>query len=166
MKHIPKGSKILDLGCGFNGNLLNRIKTDIREGFGLDISINTEHKDEIIHLEKHDLNQPLPFEDCTFDIATSLANLEHLENPQNSIKEIFRALKPGGVLLLTTPSIYGKPVLEFLAYLRLVSKQEIEDHKNYFNKKILLDLCKETGFSFSKHQYFQFGMNNFLIARK
>jgi len=166
IKYIPRNSKVLDLGCGFNGILLHRIKDKISAGLGLDLSVNQKMSDKNITLISHDLTKALPFEDCTFDVVTSLANLEHLENPHQTIQEIHRVLKKGGVLLLTTPSIYGKPVLEFLAFLRLVSNQEIEDHKNYFNKKILLDLCRETGFSFFRHQYFQIGMNNFLLAKK
>ena len=166
IKSIPPGSKVLDLGCGFNGKLLKKIEEKISLGVGIDISVNSQNKSSKIKLIAHDLNYPLPFSENEFDVVTSLANLEHLESPQKSLEEIYRVLKPGGILLLTTPSTYGKPVLEFLAFFGVVSKQEIQDHKNYFTKNILKRYCKEIGFSSCKHKYFQMGMNNFLTARK
>lgn len=164
--YIPSNSKVLDLGCGYRGKFLKKISGKISRGVGLDISVSPNFLTAKIDLIAHDLNRPLPFQNNKFDVVVSLANLEHLEEPEKSLMEIHRVLKPGGILLLTAPSTYGKPVLELLSFLRLVSRQEIEDHKNYFNKKILLDYCENIGFSSCKHKYFQAGMNNFLIAKK
>lgn len=165
-RHIPPNARVLDLGCGYNGNLLQKIRRKISGGAGLDISVNREIEDSKISLIAHDLNNPLPFSDSEFDVVSSLANLEHLHQPEDSLKEIQRVLKPGGILLLTTPSVCAKPILETLAFLRIVSREEIRDHKNYFNKKILTDLCKKAGFASISHSYFQFGMNNFVTATK
>lgn len=163
---IPENSIVLDLGCGYHGRLLSKIKNKISSGLGIDLSVDPIFSNEKIKLLSRDLNESLPVTDNEFDVVVSLANLEHLEDPRGMIQEIYRSLKPGGFLLLTTPSIYGKPVLELLAFLGLISKQEIRDHKNYFNKKILKDYCENIGFSSCKHKYFQAGMNNFLIAIK
>jgi 2-polyprenyl-3-methyl-5-hydroxy-6-metoxy-1,4-benzoquinol methylase len=38
------------------------------------------------------------------DIAISLAVIEHLREPENFISEIFRCLKPGGLIYLSTPN--------------------------------------------------------------
>jgi ubiquinone/menaquinone biosynthesis C-methylase UbiE len=166
IRHIPGNSRVLDLGCGFEGNLLRKIKDRISSGVGLDISVNHENEDLKIKLFAHDLNEKLPFSENEFDVVTSLANLEHLEIPKKTLEEIYRVLKPEGILLLTTPSTHGKPALEFLAFFGIVSKQEIQDHKNYFNKHNLLEYCKTIGFTSSTHKYFQLGMNNFLTAKK
>lgn len=166
IRHIPRESRVLDLGCGFRGSFLREIFPKISSGVGLDISVSNNSDNEKIIIQVHDLNEPLLFSNDEFDIVTSLANLEHLENPARVLREIQRVLKPGGRLLLTTPSTCAKPVLEFLSLIGLVSRQEIKDHKNYFNKKILTDLAKKAGFSSARHKYFQLGMNNFLIATK
>jgi ubiquinone/menaquinone biosynthesis C-methylase UbiE len=167
IRHIPPNSKVLDVGCGYNGKLLHKIKNGIASGYGVDISVNPGHKDDKINLATHDLSNPLPFQNNEFDVVTSLANLEHLDNPSYAIKEIYRVLKPEGFLLLTVPTTFSKPVLEFLSYkLGLISEQEIRDHKQYANRKILINFCKEIGFSSFKHSYFQFWMNNFLLAKK
>jgi len=165
-RHIPKNSKILDLGCGYNAIFAKRINNNCKY-VGLDISININTNINNATLIEHDLNKSLPFNNNTFDVVTSLANLEHLQSPNAMIKEIHRVLNPGGILLLTTPSIWSKPVLEFLSFkLHLISKQEIMDHKNYFNKKILEEYCEKSNFSYYKHNYFQLFMNNFLYAKE
>jgi len=166
IKFIPEGSRVLDLGCGFEGKLLKEIESKIAYGIGVDLSVNQDIANSKIKLIEHNLNEDLPFEGEGFDIVISLANLEHLNNPTQVLKEAQRVLKPGGTLLLTAPSVYGRPVLEFLTFLRLISQWEIQDHKNYFNKKLLLEYCKQAGFSKCDHKYFQLGMNNFLYAKK
>ena len=167
IKYIPAKSKVLDLGCGYNGKLLREIKDRIITGFGIDISVDPEHQDDKIFLIEHDLAYPLPFKDNEFDAVTSLANLEHLYNPEDTLKEVYRVLKPGGILLLTAPSTYSKPVIEFLSFgLHLISEDEIKDHKQYANRRILNEYCRIAGYSSWKQQYFQFWMNNFLIAKK
>jgi ubiquinone/menaquinone biosynthesis C-methylase UbiE len=167
IKHITNGSKVLDIGCGYNADFLKKIQNKNCECVGLDISVNKEIKSTSINLVEHDLNKKLPFNDDIFDVVTSLANLEHLISPEAVLSEIYRVLKPGGTLLLTTPSVYAGPVLEFMSFkLHLISENEIKDHKNYFNKDILVNLCKKVGFLYVKHRYFQFFMNNFVIAGK
>lgn len=165
-KYIPKKSRVLDLGCGYSGNFLKMIEPEIGSAVGIDISVDKNKESEKIGLIEHDLNQPLPFPDSEFDIVTSLANLEHLDAPDKCFAEVYRVLKPGGKLLLTAPSTFGKPVIDILAFIGLVSKQEIKDHKHYFNKKSLTELSRQTGFSKCRHQYFQLGMNNFIIATR
>lgn len=164
--HIPKGSRLLDLGCGYEGRLLKKISSKISSGTGIDIAVDKNFSDDKIRLLSYDLNSPLPFPENKFDAITSLASLEHLNDPKKALEEMFRVLKPGGILLLTAPSFFGKPVLEFLAFVGLVSRQEIRDHKNYFDKCNLLEYCEKIGFSSCKHKYFQLGMNNFLMATK
>jgi len=167
IKHITNSSKVLDLGCGYNAGFLKEIQDKKCECTGVDISVNRNHNLNTTVLVEQDLNKGLPFVDNTFDYVTSLANLEHLQNPKNILSEAYRVLKPGGILLLTTPSLYAKPVLEFLSFkLHFISENEIKDHKNYFNKSILTDLCRKVGFSDIKHGYFQFFMNNIIVAKK
>jgi len=57
-------------------------------------------------LFKHtDLNQGIPFEDQFFDTVVCIEGIEHLENQFLLIREIARVLRPGGKLILTTPSL-------------------------------------------------------------
>jgi len=110
----------------------------------------------------------LPFNENSFDFVIMLAVLEHLDHPAEIVREIERVLKPKGKLILTVPSRYSKPVLEFLAYkLKIVNEEEINNHKKYYNYKDLEKLFEETDkLKIQEHKYFQFYMNNFCIVQK
>lgn len=46
----------------------------------------------------------LPLGDASIDVAASLAVIEHLRDPAKFLSEIYRCLKPGGVVYLSTPN--------------------------------------------------------------
>lgn len=136
-------------------------------GIGVDFKapcIKTERLETISAVLKKDL----PFQERSFDLITMLAVLEHLDHPEAILKEIARLLRPGGGLLLTVPSWYAKPVLEFLAFrIGIVNSDEIRDHKRYFNREDLLDLIEATpGLQVVHHEYFQWRFNNLLFATR
>jgi ubiquinone/menaquinone biosynthesis C-methylase UbiE len=56
-----------------------------------------------IIFRKLDLNQVLPFDDETFDRIVSINVLYALDNPQNTIREFWRVLKPNGLLVVANP---------------------------------------------------------------
>ena len=45
-----------------------------------------------------------PVQDNSVDFAVSLAVIEHLRDPENFLSEVFRCLKPGGLVYLSTPN--------------------------------------------------------------
>src|SRR5437868_10950404 len=65
---------------------------------------------EIFRLEGVDVHQgnldaELPFGDRSFDYVTCLEGLEHIENPQQAMREFARVLKPAGHLIVSVPNI-------------------------------------------------------------
>lgn len=46
----------------------------------------------------------LPFEDNSFDLVTCQTVLIHLENPQAALNEMFRVVRPGGLVLCVEPN--------------------------------------------------------------
>jgi len=50
--------------------------------------------------------QSLPLEDNSVDAFICSAILEHVEEPQKAVKEMYRALKPGGYCFIYIPFLY------------------------------------------------------------
>lgn len=173
LKHIADRDSIgmiLDIGCGYNAELLNRLIhkfKNVNSAIGLDLAVNKASDSQKIRLIEGDLNQPLSLPDNTFDLVTATAVLEHIDNYSRLINEIHRVLKPGGILFLTTPAPTAKPILEFLAFtLRILDEVEIRDHKNYFSKKTLQTLLNSHRFKEITVGSFQLGLNNFAYCKK
>ena len=61
--------------------------------------VKKEGLEELIHFQKADC-QSLPFEHNTFDIVTISFGVRNFENLAQSLSEIHRVLKPGGLLLI------------------------------------------------------------------
>jgi len=54
-----------------------------------------------------DLNKQLNFDSNIFDTIILSDVINHLEEPEIALKEIYRILKPGGVLILNAPFLYN-----------------------------------------------------------
>lgn len=52
-----------------------------------------------------DLAEPLPYDDNTFDFVICQEGIEHMQDQLGCFQEFHRVLKPGGQMLLTTPSL-------------------------------------------------------------
>jgi ubiquinone/menaquinone biosynthesis C-methylase UbiE len=164
---IPSGATLLDIGCGRSATLLKAVSPHIHQGIGVDFKVQPiqTHNIQTLPLK---LADELPFEDSSFDVVTMLAVLEHIEHEKAILLEVQRVLRDGGRLILTVPSIWSQPVLEFLSYrLKLVDEAEIRDHKRYYDRNQLRKvLIEEVNFQDFYHQYFQFWMNNFCTVSK
>jgi SAM-dependent methyltransferase len=55
--------------------------------------------------DRADLGEPLPYASGTFDAATLVEVLEHLEHPLRAVQEAVRVVRPGGVVVATTPNM-------------------------------------------------------------
>jgi 2-polyprenyl-3-methyl-5-hydroxy-6-metoxy-1,4-benzoquinol methylase len=149
-REIKKGAKLLDLGClGYNGELLQELSGQISGGTGIDLSVNPKTK-----LIKGRVDQKLPIASNTFDAISALAIIEHVDYPEIMLQESYRVLKPGGIVLITTPSLLGKLPLEIMAALGLISKTEIDDHKRYYTRSTLRQALMKAGYKQVKVKYF------------
>jgi len=159
--------RLLDIGCGWEAKLLRANEPYIASGIGVDFKAPAISIQKIKTISLT-LQDRLPFEDQSFDFITMLAVMEHLENDEAILKECARLLRPGGGLLITVPSWYAKPVLEFLSYkLNLINPAEIKDHKRYYNREDLLRLLgRVAGLRIKEHSYFQLRFNNRLFCHR
>ena len=169
IKYIERYSSpiVLDIGCGKKYWLLNKLKNKIDKGYGIDKHI-TNQSSKNIKLINYNLEHGIPLRNNEIDVITMLAVLEHLNDPLFILSEINRVLKPGGMILLTVPTIWSQPVLEFLSFkLGIVDPILIQDHKTYYNRQMLTELFSEVeGLFIEEHKYFQCFMNNFVIGLK
>lgn len=159
LNQTPKIKTIYDLGCG-SGNLVRALRQKGFDAFGVDVKAGE-------NILAADLNKPLPMASESIDFVTSLANIEHLNEPLLNLQEIHRVLRKEGTLVLTTPSTAAKPILECLAFkLKLIDPMEILDHKMYFSKKLLQSYLSQAGFKKISVTRFQCGMNLHAVATK
>ncbi len=162
---------VMDVWCGYNADFLRKIGKLYHPSkmIAFDLKLNQEFllKEGVKSIE-WDLNKDFPLDEKV-DLIFATAILEHLDKPVWFLTNCHKYLNPGGILLLTTPSIRSQPILEFLAYkVRIISEEEIRDHKEYFDRKRLREYCTKAWFNLEKihHEYFEFGMNNLIVATK
>ena len=166
-KYIPVGSKILDLGCGYNGELLTDLSSILQSGVGVDLSVNPKYSNEMVKLSTGRVDHKLPFPDKSFDVVSALAIIEHVDDPDMMLHEMLRVLRPGGLVLITTPSLAGKLPLEIMARLGIISDAEISDHKRYYTRQTLADAIKGAGLRSVKVRHFGIMyLNLFGIAKR
>ncbi len=100
---LPKGGKILDLGCGRGEFLRGFIRCGLN-GYGVDRStIGKSVCPEAEILQSDIENEPLPYNDNSFDVVFSKSVLEHFYYPEKLVQEIYRILNPGGLVITMVP---------------------------------------------------------------
>lgn len=102
LKDYPRGS-LLDVPAG-EGALASRL---IRLGFQVRCSdLYTEiFRLPGVEIRRGDLSKELPYADAEFDYLTCVEGIEHIENPQQAVREFARVLRPNGHLIVSTPNI-------------------------------------------------------------
>jgi 2-polyprenyl-3-methyl-5-hydroxy-6-metoxy-1,4-benzoquinol methylase len=117
-EYLPEVSKLkmLDLGCGAGGVCVSFANRNNRV-VGLDLDKKLINLTKINVSDSEDNFPPsggvseilssgtdLPFEDGTFDLVLCNDVIEHLDKQEELVREIYRVLKEGGYLYLTTPN--------------------------------------------------------------
>lgn len=102
--NLQSGQKFLDIGCGRGEFLRGFIRCGI-QGYGVDQSNAAERYCPEAILSIVDLeNDALPYDNEYFDVVYSKSVIEHFHYPDKLVKEIYRVLKPGGLVITLCPS--------------------------------------------------------------
>ena len=75
--------------------------------------------------------------------------IEHLENPQNELKILYKLLKRGGILIVGTPNVSSIAAKIFQGNFRLFGP----GHLCLFTPKNLNDILQSNGFEVFKREY-------------
>lgn len=102
-----KPGRLLDWGCGFGqvtallrAEDVDVVAFDFRPDVPAPAVVPLERYPEIgVHISPDPV--VLPFEEATFDTVLSCGVLEHVADPDGSLDEIRRVLRPGGVFHVT-----------------------------------------------------------------
>jgi 2-polyprenyl-3-methyl-5-hydroxy-6-metoxy-1,4-benzoquinol methylase len=149
----PLGTRILDAGCG-NGYLISQLVDRGLECFGVDPSETgitlARGSCPAANFACFDLTVDtgaLILE--SFDIVTCIEVIEHVYAPRLLLSNLFRLLKPGGKLILTTP-YHG-----YFKNLAIVTSGRFDRHLNplwdhghikFFSHRTLKSALSEAGF--------------------
>jgi SAM-dependent methyltransferase len=98
-----EGGRVLDAPCG-EGALALRLGQTGREVCCVDC-VEDILQVEGVEFRLGDLQGRLPFDDAFFDAAACVDGIEHVENPFHLAREFGRVLRPGGLLVLSTPNV-------------------------------------------------------------
>ncbi len=167
-----RSGRILDIGCGSFPYFLAH--TAFKEKFAVDqlrMPAETAAQNQI-EFYTLNLNEAprLPFADEYFDAVTLLAVVEHL-NPDSMavlFQESCRVLRPGGMVILTTPAAWSDGLLKTMARMNLVSAEEIHEHAFAYTLPLLGWHFGQAGFKMSKVRfgYFELMLNMWATAEK
>ncbi|TML98222.1 MAG: class I SAM-dependent methyltransferase [Actinobacteria bacterium] len=110
------GRKVLDLGC--RDGSLSRAYADGNEIVGVDADREALAAAAELGIETHwaDLDEPLDFDDASFDVVVAGELLEHLRDPHRVVDDLRRVLRSDGTFVASVPNAYRlKNRLRFLA---------------------------------------------------
>jgi 2-polyprenyl-3-methyl-5-hydroxy-6-metoxy-1,4-benzoquinol methylase len=150
---IGKGRKVLDVGC-LGGRLSRLILEANNEVWGVELNEAAAREAERrgVRVKVANVEEGLPFEAATFDAVHAGEIIEHLYDTKFFLEEANRVLRPGGVLVFTTPNLNSLDNrLRVLAggYLGLAGaypEDHFGGHIRVFNLGKIHELCRQTGF--------------------
>jgi 2-polyprenyl-6-hydroxyphenyl methylase/3-demethylubiquinone-9 3-methyltransferase len=116
-----KASTVLDVGCG-GGFLSNALAKENFSVTGIDLSAPSlevarafDHTQSVQYVRGNAYD--LPFSESTFDAVTCMDFLEHIDCPEQVIRECARVLKPGGLFFFHT---FNRNPVSWFVVIKLV----------------------------------------------
>lgn len=161
-KWIPQDAVCLDYGCGDGSRYGRATKERGVDYRGFDISEMALEQARTLGLNVGPLNAEgkTTLVDASVDAAICFEVLEHLQEPQNALAEIFRCLKPGGHALLSVPNAgFWTQRIEFLftgfwcpggSPITARKAPWRDPHVRFYNPSVLRHLAISCGFELAQ----------------
>ncbi len=96
------GGRLLDVGCG-TGFVISLAHDQFERIDGIDVTRAMLDRVDVssgnVHLHEG-VAESMPFEDGTFDMASSYAFMHHVQDHRAILKEVHRVLRPGGLFYI------------------------------------------------------------------
>ena len=159
---LETGQLVLDMGCGEGRHSIGAMLETPANVIGLDLSfkdLNTAKS----RLNDFDLSgsdtfctfgvgniKNIPIENASLDAVMCSEVLEHVDSPKESIQELVRVLKPGGIMALSVPRYLPELICWKL------SKEYSETpggHVRIFKHKQLRDLAVSNGLHYQSFHW-------------
>lgn len=164
------GKDVADMGCGYQATIMRRYLDSAGSALLVDLSLADDLK---LHPNVTAIEGELPgvlteLPARSLDVIFCMSVIEHLWEPELSLTEFRRLLRPGGVCAINVPSWAGKRFLEYSAFkLGRSPAEEMEDHKMYYDPRDLWPLLVKAGFRPSHIRVFKhkFRLNTFALCR-
>jgi len=138
---IGRGKRVLDLGC--RSGALTRHFLEGNSVVGLDVDVAALEKAAALGIEPVQANveDPLPFEDGSFDAVVAGELFEHLQFPDALVAEIRRVLRSDGVIVGSVPNAFR--LQSRLRFLRGRPPEDDPTHLRLFSPDAMRELLRD-----------------------
>jgi SAM-dependent methyltransferase len=146
---LEEGSSVLDMGCGEGRHTIGLFIEKKINAFGFDLSIDDLNIARSRLRDFPSINK-LPFAEGAYDSVICSEVLEHVDSPEESIRELVRVLKPGGILALSVPRFLP----EWICWRLSEGYQNMPGgHVRIFKHSTLKQLATEAGVGYEKFHW-------------
>ena len=165
---------VLDIGCGGESSLVDILEKGQRY-VGVDIQKDTIErlKVEKPECEFHCVDVEVEGSlvktvNSRFDTIVAIAVIEHLKDPAALLQQCKTMLKPGGRIVITTPTPLGDKLMRTFKSTFRIKHEEMEEyspHVTNFDEQSLSDLLtRENQLEVKCYRRFEFGLNQLIVA--
>ena len=156
LARIPRGARILDIGCGFGGSSLYLCKQFAAQATGITISevqvemanqaaskVNANARFLRMDAEAMTFDQP-------FDVLWSMESISHYQDRRKFFALAPKLLEPGGVFALTDwfkrPGLSSAEEKKYIAPIEegmFVRLERMDDYEEFLNSSGMEIVCRE-----------------------